>query len=90
MAVRTREITMPTSKKQEIVDSVIAQIDAGHLRPGDPLPTARELREQFRCSITPVREAINELKALRYVVGVPGVRVYVADHPPRPTEQPTP
>lgn len=85
MTLGTREITMPT-KKQEIVEHIKAQIDAGNLRPGDALPTARELREQFGYSVTPVREAINELKLLGYVVGQPGVRVYVAEHPPRPSD----
>lgn len=84
MSLRTREITMPTSKKMEIVDYLKGQIDAGVLRPGDPVPTATELRAQFRCSITPVREAISHLKILGYLVGMPGVRVYVADHPPSP------
>lgn len=83
LVLRTREITMPT-KKQEIVAYLKGQIHAGVLRPGDPVPTATELREQFRCSITPVREAINELKLLGYLKGQPGVRVYVADHPPSP------
>lgn len=81
MVLRTREITMPT-KKQEIVEYIRGQIDAGHLRPGDPVPTATELRAQFDVSITPVREAILELKLLGYLKGQPGVRVYVADHPP--------
>lgn len=83
MVLRTREITMPT-KKQEIVAYIRSQVDAGQLRPGDPVPTATELRARFDVSITPVREAINELKLLGYLVGQPGVRVYVADHPPSP------
>ena len=74
---------MPT-KKETLVAHIKGLIDAGTLRPGDPVPTATELREQFGYSITPVREAINELKLLGYVVGQPGVRVYVADHPPSP------
>jgi DNA-binding GntR family transcriptional regulator len=40
------------------------------------------LRAQFDCSITPVREAVNWLKAVGYVTGVPGVRVFVADPQP--------
>lgn len=81
MVLRTREITMPT-KKEAIVAHLKGQIDAGELRPGDPVPTAAELREQFDVSITPVREAINELKLLGYLKGQPGVRVYVSDRPP--------
>jgi GntR family transcriptional regulator len=73
---------MPTSKKDQIIASIRDDITAGRLKPGDPLPTAAELRAQFNCSITPVREAINWLKATGYVSGVPGVRVFVADSPP--------
>ncbi len=83
MVLQTREITVPT-KKERIVAHLKGQIDAGVLRPGDPVPTSTELREQFDVSITPVREAINELKLLGYLKGQPGVRVYVADHPPSP------
>jgi len=73
---------MPTSKKDQIIASIRGDIAAGQLKPGDPLPTATELRAQFQCSITPVREAINWLKATGYVVGMPGIRVFVADSPP--------
>jgi DNA-binding FadR family transcriptional regulator len=83
LVLRTREITMPT-KKERIVEHLKGQIDAGVLRPGDPVPTSTELRAQFNVSVTPVREAIIELKLLGYLVGQPGVRVYVADHPPSP------
>ncbi len=83
MVLQTREITVPT-KKERIVEHLKGQIDAGVLRPGDPVPTSSELRAQFDVSITPVREAINELKLLGYLKRQPGVRVYVADHPPSP------
>lgn len=82
MVLRTQEITMPSSKRQQIVDDLIADVRAGRLKPGNPLPTARELRERYHCSITPVREAINELKATGWAVGAPGIRVFVADDPP--------
>lgn len=82
MTVRTEEITMPTPPLplgRRIADDLIAMIKSGELRPGDPLPSARELRERYRCSITPVREAVNLLKARGWAVGQPGVAVYVAD-----------
>lgn len=84
MSVGTREITMPT-KKQAVVDWIIGRINSGELKPGAAIPTAAELRAQFGYSITPVREAINELKLLGYVVGQPGVAVYVASRPPPST-----
>jgi GntR family transcriptional regulator len=85
MALRTREITMPT-KKEIVADWIIGQINSGELTPGDPIPTHAELRERFGYSITPVREALNELKLRGYVVGQPGVAVYVAAAPPRPPD----
>jgi DNA-binding GntR family transcriptional regulator len=77
MAVQTEEAAMPTSKYQEIVDAIIAQIDEGALRPGDRLPSARQLREQFGCSEQPVRRAIDQLKLRRYVYSLPGIGVFV-------------
>lgn len=83
MASANRERTLvPGPKAQTIVDDLIAEIRAGKLQPGDPLPTARELRERYRCSITPVREAMIHLKATGWAVGRAGVRVYVASKLP--------
>jgi DNA-binding GntR family transcriptional regulator len=73
---------LPVPKRQQIIDAILGDIAAGRLKPGDPLPSAAELRAQFDCSITPVREAVNWLKAVGYVTGVPGVRVFVADPQP--------
>lgn len=77
--LRTEEITMPPaySKKQQIIDDITRQIRAGELQPGAKLPSARELRERYGSSITPIREAIEYLKATGLLVGVPGVGVFV-------------
>lgn len=74
---------MPSSrsKTQQIIDVLAAQIAAGTLKPGDRIPSASELREQFGVSSTPVREAINHLKARGLLVGEAGVGVFVAEHP---------
>lgn len=75
---------MPSSrsKTQQIIDDLTAQITAGTLKPGDRIPSARELRERYGTSSTPVRDAINNLKARGFLVGDAGVGVFVADHPP--------
>lgn len=75
---------MPSSrsKTQQIIDSLAAQIAAGTLKPGDRIPSARELREQFGTSATPVRDAINHLKARGFLEGEAGVGVFVVAHPP--------
>lgn len=85
MAVRTREIDMPTTPPlplgQRIAHDITEQIRTGQIRPGDRLPSARKLMDQYQCSITPVREAISALKIMGLVVGQPGVAVYVAQRP---------
>ncbi len=70
---------MATSKTQRIINDVTSQIEAGQLRPGDQLPSAAELRAQYGVSITVVRSAINWLKAVGLVEGVPGVGVFVKE-----------
>jgi DNA-binding GntR family transcriptional regulator len=73
------EHTMATSKTQRIIDDITSQIEAGQLRPGDQLPSAAELRAQYEVSITVVRAAVNWLKAVGLVEGVPGVGVFVKE-----------
>lgn len=75
------------SKTQQIVRDIEAQIRTGRLKPGDRIPSARELREQYGTSTTPVREAINHLKARGFLVGEAGVGVFVADQPPQTDER---
>jgi DNA-binding FadR family transcriptional regulator len=76
-------ITMSSSrsKTHQIIAAIEARILSGELKPGDRIPSARELREQFDASATPVRDAVNHLKARGVVVGEPGVGVFVADQP---------
>lgn len=40
---------------------IVEMIEQGAIRPGDPLPTERELAEQFGVSLAPVRQAILDL-----------------------------
>lgn len=74
-------ITMPTSKTQQLIDWISAEISSGRLKVGDKLPSAAELRAQHDVSITVVREATNYLKATGVLEGVPGVGVYVKAKP---------
>jgi GntR family transcriptional regulator len=71
--------SLATSKTQRIIDDITGQIQAGQLRPGDQLPSAAELRAQYGVSITVVRSAVNWLKAIGLVEGVPGVGVFVKE-----------
>jgi DNA-binding GntR family transcriptional regulator len=77
-------ITMSNSrsKTNQIIAMIEGEIVAGRLKPGDRIPSARELREQYEVSGTPVRDAINNLKARGFLVGESGVGVFVAERPP--------
>ena len=78
-SLRTRESIMVTSKTQRIIDDISGKIASGELRPGDRIPSAAELRAHYGYSITVVRNAVNWLKAVGLVEGVPGVGVFVKE-----------
>ncbi len=69
---------MVTSKTQAVIDDIARQIEDGVLKPGDRLPSAVQLCEQYDVSTTVVRGAVLWLKASGMVQGVPGVGVFVA------------
>ncbi len=69
---------MVTSKTRAIIDDITRQIEDEVLKPGDRLPSAARLCEQYEVSITVVRDAVLWLKAIGLVQGVPGVGVFVA------------
>jgi len=73
---------MPQSKWQDLADHIRAQIKAGVLKPGERLPSTRDLCAEHNVSAIVVRNAMIHLKAERWVTGVPGVGVFVADHLP--------
>ncbi|HVH31409.1 MAG TPA: FadR/GntR family transcriptional regulator [bacterium] len=47
----------------QIAERLLGQIGAGHLRPGDPLPTERQLTQSFRVGRSSVREALRILES---------------------------
>src|SRR5699024_11906027 len=68
--------TTPLVRQPRLSDQVVEQlrglIDAGRMRPGDPLPSERELCERFSVSRTVIREAVKALTAKGLVTSVPG------------------
>lgn len=81
--VLPRELTMTAARYERIVSDIRAQIEAGQLRPGDRLPSTRELRKRYGCSQVTVRTAVLLLQAEGLLRGDPGVGVFVADPPQR-------
>src|ERR1700737_4546150 len=49
---------------EEIVDQIRGLIASGQLRPGDQLPSERELAEQFQVSRASIREALTALQVM--------------------------
>jgi GntR family transcriptional regulator len=70
------------TKTDVLIEAIKERIRSGAYRPGDKLPSARELREEFGCSQQVVRTAIDRLRSGRWIVTVPAVGAFVADDPP--------
>lgn len=82
MALPTREITVPTSKTQGLIDHFRAQIASGAWPPGHQLPSRVDLMAEHRVSLTVVRDAQNYLRAVGELVSIPGVGYFVPENPP--------
>jgi GntR family transcriptional regulator len=64
---------------QRVAGDIRTKIEMGLLKPGDRLPSTRQLIEQYEVSETVIRFAMVQLKAEGLVVGQPGKGVYVAE-----------
>jgi DNA-binding GntR family transcriptional regulator len=69
----------PPGKRQQITDDIIAAVRAGELKPGDRILSTSQLMAKYVVSITPVRAAVDDLKARKLLVGAKGRAVFVAD-----------
>lgn len=69
-------------KRKRIYQDIVAQIrrllDGGRLKPGDQLPSERELSERFQVSRASVREALRTLESMGLVKIKSGEGTYVA------------
>ena len=59
--IRTRRVF------EEVIDQFRAQMRSGQLRPGDKLPSERELARQFQASRNAVREALRTLEVAGFI-----------------------
>lgn len=71
-----------TTAADEVFKSLHGLIVSGELRPGDRLPSQRELAERFEVSRSTLREAIHKLMALGFVAPRQGVGTLVASGDP--------
>jgi GntR family transcriptional regulator len=64
---------------QQISEALRADIVSGRYRPGDQLPSERELRDRFKVSQQTIRAAFDQLRSEGLVVSYQGRGVYVRE-----------
>ncbi len=71
----------------QLKESIILDLESGKIKPGDRLPSQRELCQHFNMSHMTVRRAINELIAEGVIYAIPGKGLYAAEkkHPAETT-----
>lgn len=67
---------------QRIAGDIRRQIRSGVIKPGQKLPSTRELCQQYEVSTTVVRMAVLVLRSEGLVVGISGKGVFVVDELP--------
>jgi molybdate-binding protein/DNA-binding transcriptional regulator YhcF (GntR family) len=66
----------------QIAEAVRQDLLAGRLRPGDALPTVREMAEQWKCTPGTVQQAYKELTRQGIAVSRPGQGTRIGSAPP--------
>jgi GntR family transcriptional repressor for pyruvate dehydrogenase complex len=64
---------------ESIIEQILNQIQNGTLKPGDRLPSERELAEMLQVGRSSVREALQGLSAMDLVEGRPGQGTFVKE-----------
>ncbi len=67
----------------QIREQMLSVIGAGVLKPGDQMPTMRQVAVALRIDLNTVRHAYDELEQAGAITAVRGVGTFVADHPPK-------
>ncbi len=62
---------------EEIVDQLITLMKMGKLKPGDKLPSERQLSEELHVSRTAIREALRSMESMGYIDSKVGGGTYV-------------
>ena len=65
----------------QILDGIRQQIHTGILRPGDKLPSVRELAYELTINPNTIQRAYRELEAAGFIATVPGKGCFVCDQP---------
>jgi GntR family transcriptional regulator, transcriptional repressor for pyruvate dehydrogenase complex len=74
---------------EEIADQIKRQIESGRFRPGDKLPSTKELSDMLQVGRSTVREALSALKAMGLVESRQGEGSFVRSIDPDQVELPS-
>lgn len=76
---------MPTAEApfRQIANDIAAKIKSGELKPGDKLPSTRELAETYEVHLNTAYRAMSLLHDRELITGQPGRGTYVAQPPSR-------
>ncbi len=66
----------------QLREQLLSLIGAGRLKPGDQMPTMRQVAVALRVDLNTVRRAYDELEAFGAISISRGVGTFVAAHPP--------
>jgi GntR family transcriptional regulator len=72
--------TGPVPLHHQVYLQLKASLDNGELRPGDRLPTERELAKRFGCSVITIRRALDELSREQHIRRTRGRGTFVLPH----------
>jgi DNA-binding transcriptional regulator YhcF (GntR family) len=64
---------------EDVRNSLISAIVDGQFKPGDRLPSLRDLRVHFKVSLATIQRAIQELKEEEWLISAPSKGISVAD-----------
>jgi len=78
----------PKKISEEIIEQFKALLSSGELKPGDELPSERELAESIGVSRPPLREALNALQAMGFIEIRPRSKILVKSLTQKPVEDP--
>ncbi len=62
---------------EDITDQLLGLIKGGSLKPGDRLPSERQLSEELKVSRTAIREALRSMESIGYLNSRPGEGTFV-------------
>jgi DNA-binding LacI/PurR family transcriptional regulator len=83
--VKLTNIGRPPDRRERVVNTLRERIVSGRLKPGDRLPTHKELEEYFEAAPPTILDAMAVLREAGFIESRPRCGTFVAAHPPHLT-----